>query len=64
MFCPKCGSENTKVVASIKGAVKERTRKCLDCGFTFMTIEALKYDPIWKEYARFIKKEVLEEISR
>lgn len=61
MFCPKCGSEDTKVVLSIKGIVQERTRKCNDCGHVFQTFEALKYDEIWREYAKFTSEEIAKK---
>ena len=52
MLCPKCGSERTKVVATIKGVVQERTRKCMDCGYIFPTIEIVKFDKHWEEYVK------------
>ena len=58
MLCPKCGSERTKVVLSIKGIMQERTRKCIDCGYIFQTLEALKYDKIWKEYTELTASEI------
>jgi transcriptional repressor NrdR len=52
MICPYCASVKTKVVGTVNGIRKERFRKCLACGKTFQTVEAIKFDDYWKEYAR------------
>ena len=51
MICPKCMGE-TKVVGTTKGIQNERFRKCKNCGFTFQTVEAIRFDDYWREYAR------------
>ena len=35
-----------------KGTENERFRRCLECGYTFQTIEAIKFDDYWKDYAK------------
>lgn len=41
MNCPKCGSENIRVVDTINGLQNDiyRRRKCSDCKSTFRTVE-------------------------
>ena len=51
MMCPKCAGK-TIVVGGANGLVRERFRKCLSCGYTFQTIEAIKFDSFWGEYAK------------
>ena len=51
MWCPKCASK-TKVVATVTGTENERFRKGLTCSFSFGTVEAIKFDDYWKEYAK------------
>ncbi|MFV0481866.1 MAG: hypothetical protein ACK5LP_07770 [Campylobacteraceae bacterium] len=50
MMCPKCAGKTT-VNGVIKGTVNNRFRKCLNCGYTFQTVEAVKFDDYWKDYA-------------
>jgi len=54
MWCPSCASENSKVLNTQKGPVNERYRRCKDCGFTFLSIEQLKVESLWFEYAKHI----------
>lgn len=51
MWCPKCAGR-TKVVGTTTGTENERFRKCLDCGHSFQTVEAVKFDDYWKNYAK------------
>jgi transcriptional repressor NrdR len=51
MWCPKCTSK-TKVVATVTGTENERFRKCTECDYSFSTVEAIKFDDYWKEYAK------------
>lgn len=51
MLCPKCIGK-TRVVGTSTSTTNERFRKCSECGYTFSTIEAIKYDDYWREYAR------------
>lgn len=51
MWCPKCASK-TKVIGTITATTNERFRKCVKCKYTFSTIEAIKFDDYWREYAR------------
>lgn len=44
MFCPRCAHEKTGVVGTVKGLQNERTRHCQECGYTFQTVEIVKYD--------------------
>lgn len=52
MWCPKCANEKTRVSATFKSAINERCRKCPACGYTFMTVEAIKNDTYWATYAK------------
>ncbi len=52
MICPKCASNKTEVIGTVKGVVNERFRKCKKCGFSFQTIEAVRFDEYWKEYCK------------
>lgn len=52
MICPKCASNKTEVIGTVKGTVNERFRKCRKCGFSFQTVEAIKFDDYWREYAK------------
>lgn len=52
MFCPKCAYDKTEVKAVVKGQTNERFRKCPRCGYTFQTIEAIRFDDFWREYAK------------
>lgn len=51
MWCPKC-AKKTKVVGTVSTSTTERFRKCLECGYSFSTVEAIKFDDYWREYAR------------
>lgn len=51
MMCPKCAAD-TRVVHTDKGTVNERSRKCPQCGYSFMTVEAIRFDDYWRDYAR------------
>jgi len=52
MLCPRCSYEKTQVRGTVKGQTNERFRHCPRCGFTFQTIEAIRFDDYWKKYAR------------
>ncbi len=43
MFCPKCESENVRVVDTMHEPDNKtyRRRKCVDCGMKFRTVETL-----------------------
>ncbi len=56
MICPYCAHDKTRVVGTTKGLKNERFRKCLGCGKTFQTVEAVKFDDYWKEYAHEVEK--------
>jgi transcriptional repressor NrdR len=43
---------DTTVVGTTKGSTNERFRRCKSCGYTFHTIEAVKFDDYWKQYAK------------
>ena len=55
MMCPKCAG-TTRVIGTVKGITNRRFRRCVDCGYTFQSIEAILFDDYWREYA----KETLE----
>jgi transcriptional repressor NrdR len=50
MWCPKCGGRS-EVAATRTADTVERFRKCLACGYAWQTIEAIKSDDYWREYA-------------
>jgi transcriptional repressor NrdR len=60
-MCPKC-AKDTQVTGTVKGVKNERFRKCKSCGFTFMTVEAIKFDSFWGEYMVEVNK--IEEKDR
>ncbi|MDR2100226.1 MAG: hypothetical protein LBP40_05310 [Campylobacteraceae bacterium] len=43
MLCPKCG-QKTKVSGVDSGTINKRFRKCLKCGYNFVTLEMVKAD--------------------
>ncbi len=51
MWCPKCCGK-TKVVGTTTGTQNERFRTCLVCNYSFSTIEAIKFDDYWRDYAK------------
>lgn len=56
MICPYCANEKTNVIATVKGLVNERYRKCPKCGRTFSTIEIIKSkDEELIEYEKVVK---------
>lgn len=57
MWCPKCGSETTRVVGTEKSSVVERFRKCRECAHVFATIETVKFDAQWQKDAQFTAQE-------
>jgi transcriptional regulator NrdR family protein len=50
MWCPRCLNETTKVVATSKGIINERYRRCPKCSYSWTTIEAIKTDKYWEQY--------------
>ena len=60
MFCPKCEYEKTKVIGIDNGYACERCRKCPDCGYSWMTIETVKFDQDLKQYAETSAEEAKE----
>lgn len=63
MWCPKCCGK-TKVVGTTTGLQNERFRKCVKCNYTFQTLEAIKFDDYWKEYARETHKKDTESQNK
>ena len=51
MFCPRCAGK-TKVSGTVGGESVDRFRLCLDCGFTFQTVEAATFDSTWRDHAK------------
>jgi transcriptional repressor NrdR len=51
MWCPKCAGK-TKVVGTVTGTENERFRRCKECNHAFQTVEAIRFDKYWKEYAQ------------
>jgi len=64
MWCPKCGSEITRVVGTEKSAVVERYRKCSECKHSFVTIESCKFDKDWEVNAKYTADERARLVSR
>ena len=52
MICPRCHNEKTEVKTTSKSYTTERYRKCPVCGFAFITLEAMKFDPNLRAMAR------------
>jgi transcriptional repressor NrdR len=52
MICPYCAHEKTEVLKTAKSIINERFRRCKKCGKIFQTVEAIKFDNYWKEYAK------------
>lgn len=52
MICPRCANEKTEVVGTVKGTVNERFRKCKRCGYSFQTVEAIRFDDYWRQDAK------------
>lgn len=52
MICPRCAYEKSVVVGTVKGLQNERYRKCPKCGYTWQTIEVIKYDFYPKAYLK------------
>ena len=50
-ICPICGAD-ANVTRTSRGTVNLRNRKCVECGHTFITLEAILYDEYWKFYAK------------
>ncbi len=44
MWCPRCANPKTTVESTVKSSKTERFRKCPKCGYTWQTIEVMKYD--------------------
>ena len=64
MWCPNCANEKTVVLNTVKGVVNERYRRCNECGHTFLTVEAVKIDSFWLDYAKHIlETESNEEVK-
>ena len=64
MWCPKCCGR-TKVVGTTTGIRNERFRKCVKCKYSFTTVEAIKFDSYWGEYAKeTFKKDSKSESER
>ena len=61
MLCPKCGSDNTKVIATVKGIKQERTRKCKECGYIFQTVEVVKFDKYLANYVKVTQEVLVKE---
>lgn len=51
MWCPKCAGK-TKVIGTVTGTENERFRRCKECDHAFQTVEAIRFDTYWKEYAQ------------
>lgn len=55
MICPRCVSEKTKVIKTIKGLKNTRLRKCEKCGYAWLTEEIpIKDDEIVK-YCEYLE---------
>jgi len=55
MIYPRCLSSKTQVNKTLKTTnTNERYRQCLECKYTFVTIEAIKMPKYWQEYEQYI----------
>lgn len=61
MICPYCAYKKTYVIGVSTSTKTERFRKCPKCGKTFQTIEAVKFDHYWEEYAAYIQEDKKDE---
>jgi transcriptional regulator NrdR family protein len=50
MYCPVCTHEKTSTECTMKGDAVHRLRKCLQCGFLFLSVEMINTDSRWNEY--------------
>lgn len=57
MICPYCAYPKTRVIGVTTSTTTQRFRKCPKCGKTFQTVEAIRFDDYWKEYAKYIHDE-------
>jgi len=55
MHCPRCAHEKTRVYGTDSGLVTNRYRKCLGCGYRFMTTEVLHEDLLSKDYNDYLE---------
>lgn len=53
MWCPKCGGEKSRVVHTEKSNYVRRWRRCVDCGYAFVTTETMDCDERDVKYARY-----------
>lgn len=60
MFCPRCANEKTSVLKTIKSDINERYRKCTKCGYTFVSIELVKFDKYAETYIKETQKGLFE----
>lgn len=64
MICPYCAYEKTRVVGTDKSLQVKRLRKCLKCGHTFPTTEAIDFDKYWREYAEATFEEPIKKQNK
>ena len=57
MICPKCASEHTLVLKTVKELKVLRWRKCSDCNYSFVTEEKPVVDLALAEYNEIIEKD-------
>lgn len=50
MTCPRCGNTKSRVMGTKTSTITERWRKCLECGYTWNTLEVPKNDKYLKSY--------------
>lgn len=50
MYCPVCAHEKTSTECTIKGDAVHRFRRCLECGFLFLSVEMIDTDSRWNDY--------------
>lgn len=55
MMCPKCMAK-TRVYGTDTGLVNKRYRKCVKCGYSFMTKEMIEADLFSVEYLAYLKE--------
>jgi len=56
MICPRCASEHTRVVKTMKSLKNLRWRKCESCTYSWMTEERPVKDESLLKYTKYLEK--------
>ncbi len=55
MWCPKCAGK-TVVTSTDTSESVMRSRKCVKCNYSFMSVEVIFTDKYWSEYERYVSQ--------